>query len=143
GDVSIVLVLPVFNYEGRANPDLRPDRSEGLELGWRYVGSALRASASVYEDGYRDLIHSRANLGIAPVTRALVFQSVNPDRARIRGIEGDLRWHLPWTDPDLAGGWQLRGAVAWARGDDTRRDRPLNSIDPPRASLGLRYEAAS
>lgn len=142
GDVNIGLLLPVFNYEVRANPDLRPERSEGLELGWRFVGEAARASLSVYENRYRDLIDSRANLGIDPVTRALVFQSVNRDRARIRGIEGDLLWNLPWTDQALPGGWQLRGAMAWSRGDDTRRDVPLNSIDPPRATLGLRYEAS-
>lgn len=141
GDVNIGLLLPVFNYEVRANPDLRPERSEGLELGWRHVGEASRASLSVYENRYRDLIESRANLGIDPVTRALVFQSVNRDRARIRGVEGDLLWHLPWTDPSLPGGWQLHGAMAWSKGDDTRRNQPLNSIDPPRASLGLRYES--
>ena len=143
GDVNIGLVLPVFNYEVRANPDLRPERSEGLELGWRYVGDALRTSVSAYANRYRDLIESRANLGIDPVTRALVFQSVNRDRARIRGIEADLLWNLPWTDPALPGGWQLRGALAWAQGDDTRRDVPLNSVDPPNATLGLRHDAGS
>ena len=140
GDVNIGLLLPVFNYEVRANPDLRPERSEGLELGWRHVGDRVRASVSVYENRYTDLIESRANLGVDPVTRTLVFQSVNRDRARIRGIEGDLLWNLPWTDPAQAGGWQLRSALAWSRGDDTRRHQPLNSIDPPKATLGLRYE---
>src|SRR5690606_41372813 len=52
GDVNIGLLLPVFNYAVRANPDLRPERSGGLELGWRYVGSALRAGAAVYENRY-------------------------------------------------------------------------------------------
>lgn len=133
GDVNIGLVLPVFNYEVRANPDLRPESSKGLELGWRYVGDDLRASVSVYENRYTDLIESRANLGIDPATGALVFQSVNRDRARIRGVEGDLLWRM-------ADGWQLHGAMAWSRGDDTRRDQPLNSIDPPRATVGLRFE---
>ena len=36
----------IYNYEVRANRDLRPERSQGLELGWRYVGSDIRASAS-------------------------------------------------------------------------------------------------
>ena len=142
GDVNIGLLLPVFNYEIRANPDLRPERSEGLEIGWRHVGDDLRASVSVYENRYRDLIESRANLGIDPVTRALVFQSINRDRARIRGVEGDLLWNLP-GDAASAGGWSLRGAFAWLRGEDTRRDQPLNTIDPPRATLGLRWESGS
>ena len=142
GDVNIGLLLPVFNYEIRANPDLRPERSEGLEIGWRHVGDDLRASVSVYENRYRDLIESRANLGIDPATGALVFQSINRDRARIRGVEGDLLWRLP-EDPADAGGWSLRGAFAISRGDDTRRGQPLNTIEPPRATLGLRWEPAS
>lgn len=142
GDVNIGLLLPVLNYEVRANPDLRPERSEGLEIGWRHVGGSLRSSVSVYENRYRDLIESRANLGIDPATGALVFQSVNRHRARIRGIEGDLLWLLP-GDPSDPGGWQLRAAMAWAQGDDLRRDRPLNTVDPPKVTLGLRYEAGS
>jgi len=142
GDVNIGLILPVFNYEVRANPDLRPERSQGLELGWRHVGDTLRASVSIYENRYRDLIESRAILGIEADTGMLVFQSINRDRARIRGVEADLLWNLP-TRPDGAGHWQLRGALAWSQGDDLRRGQPLNSIDPARIALGLRYEAVS
>ena len=142
GDVNIGLALPVYNYEVRANRDLRPERSQGLELGWRYVGSDLRASASVYENRYRDLIESRANLGIDPATGALVFQSVNRDRARIRGLEADLLWQLP-VSAGAGGDWQLRGAMAWNEGDDTRRKLPLNTVDPPRATLGLRYDVGN
>ena len=142
GDVNIGLILPVFNYEVRANPDLRPERSQGLELGWRHVGERLRGSVSVYENRYRDLIESRANLGVEPGTGMLVFQSVNRDRARIRGVEADLLWRLDSLSERLAG-WQLRGAAAWSRGDDLRRGQPLNSIDPAQATLGLRHEAGS
>ncbi|MCW5581212.1 MAG: TonB-dependent hemoglobin/transferrin/lactoferrin family receptor [Luteimonas sp.] len=143
GDVNIGLSLPVYNYEVRANPELRAERSHGLEVGWRHVGEDLRASVSVYENRYTDLIESRANLGIDPATGALVFQSVNRDRARIRGIEGDLLWRLRGPDPAQAGGWELRAALAWSRGDDTRRHQPLNSVDPPSATLGLRYESGA
>lgn len=142
GDVNIGLILPVYNYEVRANPDLRPETSHGLELGWRHVGETLRASVSIYENRYRDLIESRANLGIDPVTRRLVFQSVNRDRARIRGIEADTLWQLP-TPSSASGDWQLRGALAWSQGDDLRREVPLNTIDPARATLGLRFDADS
>ena len=142
GDVNIGLILPVYNYEVRANPDLRPESSHGLELGWRHVGDTVRASVSVYENRYRDLIESRANLGIDPITRRLVFQSVNRDRARIRGVEADLLWHLDGRFPSLQG-WQLRGALAWSQGDDLRREVPLNTIDPARATLGLRFDADS
>ena len=142
GDVNIGLILPVYNYEVRANPNLRPEHSQGLELGWRYVGDELRASVSIYENRYRDLIESRANLGVEADTGLLVFQSVNRNRARIRGVEADLLWRLP-TGADGFGNWQLRGALAWSQGDDLRREQPLNSIDPARIALGLRFAANS
>jgi len=142
GDVNIGLTLPIYNYEVRANPDLRPERSEGVELGWRHVGPGARASVSLYENRYRDLIESRVNLGVDPATQTLVFQSVNRARARIRGVEADLLWRLPVVH-GRADRWQLRGAFSWSEGDDTRLERPLNSIEPPRTTWGLQYEGAA
>ena len=139
-DVNIGLSLPTFNYEVRPNPDLRAETSRGLEAGLRWQGEALQGTVSVYDNRYRDLIESRANLGVDPATGALVFQSVNRDRARIRGIEAEFVLDAGLLRPALDG-WSLRGAVAASRGDDTVRDRPLNSIDPASATLGLRYEA--
>lgn len=139
-DVNIGLSLPALNYEVRANPDLRAETSRGLEAGLRWHGPALRGTLSLFDNQYRDLIESRANLGIDPQTGALVFQSVNRDRARIRGLEAEFVLDGGALHRSLSG-WSLRGAFAAARGDDGVRKRPLNSIDPARASLGLRYEA--
>lgn len=120
-DLNIGLSLALLNYEVRANPDLKPERSAGIELGWRGHWSALDASVSVYDNQYRDLIESRANLGVDPTTGATVFQSVNRARARIRGAEADLRWYL---DRSAADAWSLRAALAWSEGVDTRLNRP-------------------
>lgn len=139
-DVNIGLFLPSFNYEVRPNPDLRPETSRGLEAGFRWHGEALQATLSAYENRYRDLIESRANLGIDPASGALVFQSVNRDRARIRGIEAEAGIDFGAWRGSLDG-WRLRAAAAWSRGDDTARDVPLNSIDPASLVLGLGYDA--
>ena len=40
-------------------------------------------------------------------------------------------------------GWTGRLAASWTRGDDLVSDEPLNSIDPPRLVLGVRYDAPS
>jgi hemoglobin/transferrin/lactoferrin receptor protein len=133
-DANIALSLTGLAIELRANPDLQPETSRGIELGWRFTGDRLRASVSGFVNRYRNLIDTRANLGPDPATGALIFQSVNRDRARIRGVEGELDWLLGER-------WALRGALAYARGDDTRRDMPLNSVQPARAVLGLRREA--
>lgn len=135
-DLNIGLSLALLNYEVRANPDLKPERSEGYELGWRGHWETLEASVSIYDNHYRDLIESRANLGVDPESGATVFQSVNRASARIRGAEADLRWSL---DRSAADAWTLRAALAWSEGEDTGLHRPLNSVDPAQLVLGLRY----
>jgi hemoglobin/transferrin/lactoferrin receptor protein len=126
----------------RPNPALKPELSRGLEAGWRFGGERVHASLSVYRNAYRDLIESRANLGIDPASGALVFQSVNRDRARIEGIEAEIEWDLAGLDARLEG-VSLTAALAMADGDDTRRQQPLNSVDPDTAVLGLNYAAGS
>lgn len=140
-DLNIGLSLTLLNYEVRPNPDLRPETSHGLELGWRYTGETLRATVSVYRNDYRDLIESRANLGVDPDTGALVFQSVNRDRARIQGVEAELEWHLDALHPMLQG-WRVQAALGSAQGRDRRRNRPLDSIEPDTAVLGLGWHGA-
>lgn len=139
-DVNIGLFLPALNFEVRANPDLQAETSDGLEAGLRWQSPALQGTLSIYDNHYRDLIDSRVNLGRDPASGALVFQSVNRSKARIRGVEAEFRLELGVLDADLQG-WSLHGAAATARGDDTARDLPLNSIDPSSASLGLRYDS--
>lgn len=142
GDVNVGFTIPAFNFLARPNPDLKSETSQGFEAGWRYESPELRASLALFNNRYRNLIESRANLGIDPASGALVFQSVNRDRARIRGVEASLSIALD-TWGDALSGWRLRSAAAWTQGDDTRRDRPLNSVDPARLVLGIGYDSAN
>lgn len=135
GDVNIGLALALLNYEVRPNPALRPETSQGLELGWRWHGEHVQAQLSAYRNRYRDLIESRANLGVDPVTQALVFQSVNRASASIHGAEASVAF-----TPDASGDWALRASAAWARGHDNARDVPLNSVAPAKLVLGATWE---
>lgn len=141
-DLNIGLSLTLLNYEVRPNPDLKPETSHGFEAGWRYAGERVHTTVSAFRNDYRDLIESRANLGVDPSSGALVFQSVNRDRARIEGVELELEWDLAGLDASLDG-FRLQGALATAKGEDRRRGQPLNSIDPDTAVLGLNYAANS
>jgi len=136
-DVNIGFTIPSFNYIAIPNPDLRPERSRGLELGLRSTLAFASLEIVAFDNHYRDLIESRVNLGRDPISGALVFQSINRDRAHIYGLEvrGDV--DLPWD------GFALQGALAWTRGDDSARDVPLNSVEPAKLTLGIAYTAAS
>ncbi len=135
-DVNIGLYVATLNYEVRPNPELRAETSWGLEAGWRWEGERWHASLAAYDNRFRDLIESRANLGVDPDTHALVFQSVNRDRARIQGVELELEWHPEIRLAGL-GGWFVEAQASYARGEDTARRQPLNTIQPARATLGL------
>ncbi len=139
-DVNVGLRIPLFDYEAIPNPDLRPERSRGVEIGWRHAGPRLGVQAALFENRYEDLIESRVNLGRDPETGVTRFQSLNRDRAAIRGAEARVRIELGQIAP-AARGWSIDAGFAWTAGEDTRRDEPLNSIDPPRATLGLAWRS--
>lgn len=140
-DVNIGLRIPIFDYEAVPNPDLEPEKSRGVELGWRHSGPRFSAQLAAFENRYVDLIESRVNLGRDPETGVTRFQSINRDRARIRGVEGRLRLELGAFGP-AARGWSFDAGFAWADGEDTRRDVPLNSVDPARLQAGLSWASA-
>src|SRR5690606_22938130 len=134
------LSIPQLNYVVLPNPDLDPERSHGVEAGWHHAGAHAQWRLAAFANFYRDLIESRANLGV-DAEGATVFQSVNRDRARIHGVEAAAGLDLGTLSSALDG-YTLRGAFAWARGDDTRRDLPLNTVQPARLVLELERAAS-
>lgn len=141
-DVNIGLDLPQFNTRAIPNPDLEPERSDSLELGLRFSGTVLSGTASVYASRYRDFIESRVNIGTEPGTGTTLFQSRNLARAEILGAEAALAADLGAWRPSLAG-VRARVSAGITDGEDTVRNRPINSIDPPRGTIGLLYDAPS
>jgi hemoglobin/transferrin/lactoferrin receptor protein len=137
-DINIGLSGLPAGYAVVPNPALKSERSRGVELGLRHRGARVEASIAVFSTEYRDLIVSRAPLA-CPADPACVpgatgtFQSQNVARARIRGTEAAAALRI-------GGPWRLQMVYAGAVGDDLGRARPLNSIDPARATLGLHYE---
>jgi hemoglobin/transferrin/lactoferrin receptor protein len=141
-DVNIGLELPLFNVRAIPNPDLQPEESDGFELGMRWRTAGLSLTGSVYYNAYRDFIESKVNLGVDPASGVTLFQSQNVSQARIYGAELSLTVRAEDISPRLEG-WSGRLAAAWSRGDDVSRDEPLNSVDPPSAVAGVRFDASS
>lgn len=140
-DTNVGLRLAALGYEAIPNPDLRPERSRGYELGWRFAGPRLSWHLAAFHTRYRNLIESRALIGRDAATGVTVFQSINRSRATVEGIEGWLHADLG-GDSLTQGRWDLDLTISAAEGRDTRLDVDLSSVDPARAVLSLGWSSA-
>lgn len=156
-DVNIGFTNLQFGYTAIANPELKPETSDGLEAGLRFVGEAAYASLSGHYTQYDDFIESLRQVGFDPTQGPfglVIFQSQNVDEARIYGLELRAGVDLGALS-DRWAGWSVRGAAAWARGkgrgpefvdlgdgesEEQVRTRDLDSVDPLTATLGVAYE---
>lgn len=140
-DVNLGFTNLQFGYTAIPNPDLKPEASDGIELGLRRHDADFWWTLSGYANRYRDFIESLRSVGFDPATGLLVFQSQNVSRARIHGLELKGGWALGSLWPALEN-VELRFAAAHAKGRDTTADRPLSSVDPLSGVLGLRWSGA-
>ncbi|HQR24699.1 MAG TPA: TonB-dependent hemoglobin/transferrin/lactoferrin family receptor, partial [Steroidobacteraceae bacterium] len=141
-DVNIGLDLPLLNIRAIPNPDLKPEKSNGYEVGARFDDGALRFAVAGYWNDYDNFIESKVNLGADPVTHVIIFQSQNVERARIYGTEVSAAIRAGAWAPALDG-WTARLAAAWSKGEDLDRKEPLNSVDPGSALVSIAYDAPS
>jgi len=143
------LVSPFFRYRTLSNPDLRPETSQGFEVGLRGIYPQASFSLAAYYNTYNDFIEAFRRVGSEPSPPGppgspppppvILFQSQNVSRARIYGVEATGQYFF---SPDLTG-WSLNGSFAWAVGDNLTENKPLLSIEPLTAVLGLHYDDPS
>ncbi|KAA2285468.1 TonB-dependent hemoglobin/transferrin/lactoferrin family receptor [Arenimonas fontis] len=138
-DVNLGFTNLAFGYTAIPNPDLKPEKSRGYELGLRHRGDYGWLQLAAYRNDYEDFIESLVFLGFNQ-QGLMVFQSRNLSRARIQGAEFKAGLDLALVS-DALEGWSLRAAASWQHGDDRTSGEPLRSVDPARAVLGLAYEA--
>lgn len=137
-DVNLGFTNLAFGYTAIPNADLKPETSNGFEVGLRHGGEFAWFTVSAFHNDYRDFIESLRFIGV--VNGLQVFQSQNVSEARIQGAEFKAGLDLSAFSSSLEG-WTARLALSYQRGDDETADVPLNSIDPARAVLGVGYEA--
>lgn len=139
-DVNIGFTNLAFGYTSISNPDLKPEKSRGIEVGLRGNFDKANFSLAVFHNRYSDFIDSQHQLDCPGdphcVPGLITFQSINLNNVRIEGAEfkGDV---------ELGGGFGLAGSLAYARGDDLDTDLPIDSVDPMKLVAGLIYDAPS
>ena len=128
-------------YKTISNPDLKPEKSKNLELGLRGRLDRLTLDVAAFTGRFNNLIEDNVTVGGAGmVGNPTVFQSINVGNATISGFEvkGAMDWGL------LAGG-QVSTPFSYGqtRGTDKTTGRPLNSIDPAKLHVGVKYATAA
>jgi hemoglobin/transferrin/lactoferrin receptor protein len=129
----------ISGYRTIPNPNLKPEKSQNFEIGVRGRTGVLHFDAAAFTGEYKDLIENDRQVGgvFGSRTNPATFQSVNIGRARISGFE--IKGELDWTTD--GSGFSLPFAYGQTRGRDRSNNRPLNSIDPQKLSIGLKYQA--
>ncbi len=142
-------IVPVgpMNIHVMPNPDLKPEKSDSIEVGLRANGRLGSAEITAFYNRYDDFIEM---VPLGTDGRDIQYQYQNLDNTTIKGLE--LKGQL-WLD-EAAGapiGSSLKAAVAWSQGQGTFsndkgelfKDAPLNSIAPLTAVIGLAYDSPS
>lgn len=126
-------------YKTIPNPDLKPEKSQNFEVGVRGRTGILNFDVAAFTGDYKDLIEQDRLVGGRGIPRIdpLIYQSVNIGKARISGFE--IKGELDWTSG--GNGFSLPFAYGETRGRDRTTDLPLNSVDPQKLYVGLKYQA--
>lgn len=122
-----------YRYATVPNPELLAENSKGLEFGLRASFPNAFLSVAAYRNRYTDFIESAFAGMRGPIS---LFQNRNIGEVRIRGAEFNARIFLNEQ-------WQVRTALAYARGDNLSASTPLDSVDPLTLVAGLRFDAPS
>jgi hemoglobin/transferrin/lactoferrin receptor protein len=137
-DLNIGLDIPLFGIRAIPNPDLKPETSDGVELGYRYQGDDYRFSIAAFGVDYNDLIETKVNLG-RDETGTLLFQSRNIDEARVYGAEFNFNASLDrWIS-----GLSFDAAASITRGENRTTNEPLNTVDPAELVTAFTWEPSA
>jgi len=125
-------------YRSVGNPDLKPETAQSVEVGLRGKAGGWQWQLAAYDNRYRDFISQEAVSGAGTPADPTIFQFINLGQARIRGVELRGEWRV-------SPAWTVNAATALTRGTSRRNGvaEPLDSVEPARTALGLRYLAGT
>ena len=120
------LYYPGFFGSFGGNPDLDPERSQSLEVGYSHVfSSMLRAELSAYRSRIDDLI----------AFEGIDNQAINIQQARIEGVESEL---IGSTDA-----WQWRAQGTWTQAINESTGNALLRRPKIKGLVDVRYRFES
>ena len=126
-------------YKTISNPALKPEKSKNIEFGVRGRTGPLSLDAAVFSGRFNNLIEDNAVVSGSGVKGdPLVMQSINVGNATIHGFE--IKGNMDWGQA-VGGTWSMPFGYGQTRGKDKATGQPLDSIEPAKLHVGLKYEA--
>ncbi|WP_420962087.1 TonB-dependent hemoglobin/transferrin/lactoferrin family receptor [Brucella sp. IR073] len=124
-------------YLNIGNPDLKPETSNGFEIGAKLGDDQIGGSVSIYNNYYKNFIDTvsmtASEAGVPPGMFPMgITKYVNRAHVQIYGIEA--KGHYAFGN-----GWKTWGGIAFAQGKDTDEDVYLNSVPALKGVVGLGY----
>jgi len=120
-------------YFVRGNPDLKPETSNGFDIGAHLGDDQLGGSLAIFHNRYKNFIDA-LDLGANSEFRLFRQQYVNRAKVRITGVEAKGHWVF-------ADNWRSQFGLAYAEGKDSGTGEYLNSVPALKAVLGLGYSS--
>jgi hemoglobin/transferrin/lactoferrin receptor protein len=135
GQVNNGFTNVASGYRSVGNPNLKPETAQSLEVGLRGKAGGWQWQLAAYDNRYRDFISQEVVSGSFTPADPAIFQFINLAQARIRGVELRGEWRL-------SPAWSVNASSALTRGTSTRNGvaEPLDSVEPARTALGLRWQ---
>lgn len=133
-----------YYYTSRSNPNLKPESSKSLELGWNYIDDRKALSLTGFYTKYNNFIEERVCVESCDATANMIhqtygiYESVNLDKSYVYGLEAKANMDL-FTVQQGAGVIGLNASLAYAKGREKGSKRPINSVEPLTVTLGLDY----
>lgn len=116
-------------YQSLPNPELTPEESENLELGFRLHSDRGSLNVNWFDNQFDDFIADTIFVGVSDTGLAL-FQSQNLNNVEISGLEvaGDFYFHEQFA---------MKFSYASIEGEDRDTSAPIESIEPDKGVLGF------
>lgn len=123
---------PGGGYANIGNPDLKPETSQGFEIGANYQSNELNGKITLYHNVYSNFIDVFGTPGGVGQPGTL-YTWGNRDKVEISGVEVSAR-------KDFANGIFLHGSLAYSYGKDKNTGEFIRTVAPFKSILGVGYE---
>jgi hemoglobin/transferrin/lactoferrin receptor protein len=126
-----------FGYAVLGNPDLKPETSNGFEIGANYQSGDLAGKLTVFTNYYKNFIQQGQETASSPAFpggSGTYFIYRNVPNVRISGVEAKVR-------KDFANGFFGTASLAYAYGVNTDTNEFIRTVAPFKSIVSFGYAA--